>query len=124
MTRTLTYLLFHSGQTSSGKTYTLNGTSLICLADLNEALLNHIGSSSDGDLENSEQRGLIPRILEYLFLEMERQESVGNVEFLCKCSYVEIYNESVFDLLDSFTPACYILFESILTLDYCLLLYF
>ncbi len=55
------------------------------------------------------QRGLIPRTFEYLFEcirgeeEISRQNASAQAderEFLCKCSYVEIYNESIYDLLD------------------------
>lgn len=55
------------------------------------------------------QRGLIPRTFEYLFECIRAEEEAsrenaspeaGEREFLCKCSYVEIYNESIYDLLD------------------------
>jgi hypothetical protein len=37
---------------------------------------------------------------------MQAEEEKGNVEFLCRCSYVEIYNEAIYDLLDPCTPVC------------------
>lgn len=47
------------------------------------------------------ERGIIPRALEYIFsrIEQEEQESFGKTSFLVKCSYIEIYNENIFDLL-------------------------
>lgn len=43
-------------------------------------------------------RGLIPRTIEGLFEGIA--ESDTNVEYIVKCSYIEIYNEKLFDLLD------------------------
>lgn len=87
---TLLYTIF-SGQTGSGKTFTMQGPMTV------EGLIDY------------NQRGLIPRTFEYLFEciraeeEASRQNAspeAGEREFLCKCSYVEIYNESIYDLLD------------------------
>ena len=49
-----------------------------------------------------EQRGLIPRMFEYLFALIGREEkrSGGTKQFLCKASYLEIYQETIFDLQD------------------------
>ncbi|XP_024519762.1 kinesin-like protein KIN-12C isoform X1 [Selaginella moellendorffii] len=74
--------MFAYGQTGSGKTHTMLG---------------------DIDQEQSEGRGMIPRVFEYLFvkiqLEGEARRSQG-LEFACKCSFLEIYNEQVSDLLE------------------------
>lgn len=50
-----------------------------------------------------EQRGLVPRVLEYLFAHVAREErrNGGSVKYLCRCSFYEIFNERVFDLLDA-----------------------
>uniref|UniRef100_A0A8C5A4L8 Kinesin motor domain-containing protein n=1 Tax=Gadus morhua TaxID=8049 RepID=A0A8C5A4L8_GADMO len=73
--------IFAYGQTGSGKTFTMLGP-------------------SDSDNFTDELRGVIPRSFEYLFSlinkEVERSKS-----FLCKCSFIEIYNEQIYDLLDS-----------------------
>ncbi len=45
----------------------------------------------------SETRGMLPRVLEYLFNKIEQQKSLY-VEYLMKCSYLEIYNEHIIDL--------------------------
>ena len=63
------------GQTSSGKTFTMEGK----LDDLN-------------------LKGLIPRSMEYIFEYINN--STSNLEFSIKCSYMEIYNERLNDLLD------------------------
>uniref|UniRef100_A0A8C0F953 Kinesin family member 15 n=1 Tax=Bubo bubo TaxID=30461 RepID=A0A8C0F953_BUBBB len=76
--------IFAYGQTGSGKTFTMMGP-------------------SDSDNFTHSLRGVIPRSFEYLFFLIEREkEKAGNGKsFLCKCSFIEIYNEQIFDLLDS-----------------------
>ncbi|CAK83517.1 unnamed protein product (macronuclear) [Paramecium tetraurelia] len=67
--------VFVYGQTGSGKTYTMTGT--------------------------SQQPGLLPRIIDYLFrCVFEDQEKDPSVEYLIKCSHLEIYNEHIIDLLN------------------------
>ncbi|PRP75943.1 Viral A-type inclusion protein repeat containing protein [Planoprotostelium fungivorum] len=72
--------IFAYGQTGSGKTFTIGGV------------------DSD-DAVPHPQRGLVARVLEYIFVHTSRAERNG-VEFLCKCSYFEIYNEHITDLLN------------------------
>ncbi|XP_072859627.2 kinesin-like protein KIF15 isoform X1 [Pogona vitticeps] len=76
--------IFAYGQTGSGKTFTMMGPP---------------------DLDNfaHDLRGVIPRSFEYLFFLIEREKEKAGAEksFLCKCSFIEIYNEQIFDLLDS-----------------------
>ena len=69
------------GQTGTGKTHTLFG------AGINEGA----------------NRGLVPRVLEYLWQHIVRESrrTNGNVTFSCKCSFYEIYQERVYDLLDT-----------------------
>lgn len=69
----------------SGKTYTMFGP--------------NVDACDSGD----DQRGLVPRVLEYLFAHVAREErrNGGAVTYLCRCSFYEIFNERVFDLLDS-----------------------
>lgn len=76
--------IFAYGQTGSGKTFTMQGP------------------MTEANLIDFNQRGLIPRTFEYLFecIRAEEEETGGGREFLCKCSYVEIYNENIFDLLE------------------------
>ena len=63
--------IFAYGQTGSGKTYSMFG----------------------GD--NFHSRGLLPRIISQLFQEVKTREN-----FRIQISFTEIYNESVYDLLD------------------------
>ncbi|KAF9929932.1 Kinesin-like protein kif15 [Linnemannia zychae] len=78
--------IFAYGQTGSGKTYTMQGP---------------INLTNLGGHEN---RGIIPRCLEYLFeLIAKEEQMVSSVKYLCKASYIEIYNENIYDLLDNST---------------------
>jgi kinesin family protein 5 len=64
------------GQTSSGKTHTMLGP----------------------DIDNEEQRGIIPRMVGGIFEKIETAPE--EVEFTVKVSFIEIYNEKIRDLLD------------------------
>ncbi|WUR04627.1 kinesin-like protein KIF21B [Vairimorpha necatrix] len=64
------------GQTGSGKTYTMG---------IEDDTLNNL------DLIDSCSKGIVPRSLEYLF----------NKDCKISCSFIEIYNEEVIDLLSS-----------------------
>eukprot|EP00729_Bicosta_minor_P001872 gene1872-7943_t len=64
--------IFAYGQTGSGKTYTMMGP--------------------------DEEPGLIPRICNEMFLRID-QNTDQNVKYKVECSYMEIYNERVRDLL-------------------------
>lgn len=66
--------IFAYGQTSSGKTYTMSG----------------------GD--SWEERGIIPRVFSRLFERL--RDADDSMEYNVYASYLEIYNESGFDLLD------------------------
>ncbi|XP_073486517.1 kinesin-like protein KIF15 [Aquarana catesbeiana] len=76
--------IFAYGQTGSGKTFTMLGP-------------------SDSDNFTHNLRGVIPRSFEYLFflINREREKAGDGKSFLCKCSFIEIYNEQIFDLLDT-----------------------
>jgi kinesin family protein 6/9 len=67
--------IFAYGQTGSGKTFTITGGA-----------------------ERYSDRGLIPRTLQYIFKEMERD---SQSQYTVHVSYLEIYNEMGYDLLDS-----------------------
>ncbi|KAI5611764.1 kinesin-like protein KIF15, partial [Silurus asotus] len=83
--------IFAYGQTGSGKTFTMLGP-------------NELTDFSD------ELRGVIPRSFEYLFFLISREveKSAGAKSFLCKCSFIEIYNEQIFDLLDSASASLFL----------------
>ncbi|KAF9285543.1 Kinesin-like protein kif15 [Mortierella alpina] len=80
--------IFAYGQTGSGKTYTMHGPSNMT------------------SLGNHKDRGIIPRCMEYLFSLIAKEEQmISSVKYLCKASYIEIYNEMIYDLLDNSTTA-------------------
>jgi kinesin family protein 15 len=76
--------IFAYGQTGSGKTFTM------------------LGPSEEHDNFKHELRGVIPRSFEQLFSLIQREHELhgGRKQFLCKCSFLEIYQEQVYDLLD------------------------
>ncbi|KAK9086225.1 hypothetical protein Syun_028619 [Stephania yunnanensis] len=77
--------MFAYGQTGSGKTYTMMGEILDMEGKLNEDC------------------GITPRIFEYLFSRIRDEEEHRRDEHLkytCKCSFLEIYNEQITDLLE------------------------
>ena len=65
-------VIFAYGQTASGKTYTLSGDA------------------------TGQEPGIIPRAMKDVFSFIRRTEKR---EYLLRCSYLEIYNESIIDLL-------------------------
>ena len=69
--------IFAYGQTGSGKTYTMQGE---CM-------------------EDSANRGIMPRAIQHVFSQFQELSSHG-WEYKCTCSFVEIYNETITDLLD------------------------
>ncbi|KAK3190165.1 hypothetical protein Dsin_029726 [Dipteronia sinensis] len=77
--------MFAYGQTGSGKTYTMMGE------------INGV----EGQL--NEDCGITPRIFEFLFSRIKAEEESRRDErlkFSCKCSFLEIYNEQITDLLE------------------------
>ncbi|GLT63701.1 hypothetical protein SLA2020_362450 [Shorea laevis] len=77
--------MFAYGQTGSGKTHTM------------------IGEIQDLEVKPSPHQGMIPRIFEFLFARIQAEEEIRRDEKLkynCKCSFLEIYNEQITDLLD------------------------
>ncbi|XP_037704775.1 kinesin-like protein KIF15 [Choloepus didactylus] len=83
--------IFAYGQTGSGKTFTMMGP-------------------SESDQFSHNLRGVIPRSFEYLFflIEREKEKAGAGKSFLCKCSFIEIYNEQIYDLLDSASAGLYL----------------
>ncbi|KAI4175914.1 MAG: hypothetical protein LQ348_006085 [Seirophora lacunosa] len=67
--------VFAYGQTGAGKSYTMMGA----------------------DIDDQEQKGIIPRIVEQMFESILR--SPGNIEYTVRVSYMEIYMERIRDLL-------------------------
>ena len=88
--------IFAYGQTGAGKTFTMEG-------------FDYFG----GNVENSaklrpnldtakHKHGIIPRAVEALYDRAhQRMNKSSSVKYNIKCSYYQIYNEKVFDLLNS-----------------------
>ncbi|KAK3242190.1 hypothetical protein CYMTET_48102 [Cymbomonas tetramitiformis] len=82
---------FAYGQTGSGKTHTMLGK------------LPEAGMS----LQSCKDRGVLPRVFEHLFDRLQQMKEVGahdeseSTRVVCKCSFLEIYNENLTDLLGS-----------------------
>ncbi|XP_057430385.1 kinesin-like protein KIN-12B isoform X2 [Lotus japonicus] len=79
--------VFAYGQTGSGKTYTMWGPS---------------NSLSEENVAR-DQQGLTPRVFELLFARLNEEQtkhSDKQLMYQCQCSFLEIYNEQITDLLD------------------------
>ncbi|XP_020571783.1 kinesin-like protein KIN-12A [Phalaenopsis equestris] len=79
--------IFAYGQTGSGKTYTMWG----------------LPSALTADCLLSQERGLTPRVFELLFSRINEEQakhSDKQLIYQCHCSFLEIFNEQITDLLD------------------------
>lgn len=76
--------IFAYGQTGSGKTYTIMGPS----------------TKNELQSDQSPEAGLLPRVISYLFEEIQKREAQENVHYSCFVSFMEIYNEKIKDLLN------------------------
>ncbi|KAG8098161.1 hypothetical protein GUJ93_ZPchr0013g37896 [Zizania palustris] len=77
--------MFAYGQTGSGKTHTM------------------LGDIENGTRRNNVNCGMTPRVFEHLFLRIQKEKEIRREEklrFTCKCSFLEIYNEHILDLLN------------------------
>ncbi|KAB0793392.1 hypothetical protein PPYR_13012 [Photinus pyralis] len=81
--------VFAYGQTGTGKTYTMTGS----LSYLDPVDCHNANSRTDSVLDDA--AGLIPRVIEKLFDELKKVQEPYSVQ----CSYLEIYNEDLRDLL-------------------------
>ncbi|TMW68714.1 hypothetical protein Poli38472_006182 [Pythium oligandrum] len=88
--------VFAYGQTGTGKTYTMSG-----LPPNKE-----MSVESDEDFIELIQRqsfGIVPRCIQKLFdqIDKARTEEGSGVTFTVYCSFVEIYNEKIYDILSA-----------------------
>ncbi|KAG8387301.1 hypothetical protein BUALT_Bualt02G0007100 [Buddleja alternifolia] len=77
--------MFAYGQTGSGKTHTM------------------LGDIEGGTRRHSVNCGITPRVFEYLFSRIQKDKDARREEklkFTCRCSFLEIYNEQILDLLN------------------------
>ena len=73
--------MFAYGQTGCGKTHTMMGPT----------------SSLEVNSPNADERGIIPRAVRHIFGFFDSADK--SIKFLVRCSYLEIYNEQILDLL-------------------------
>jgi Kinesin motor domain len=73
--------MFAYGQTGCGKTHTMMGPT----------------SALDPESPDQELRGIIPRAVRHIFGFIDAADKT--IKFLVRCSYLEIYNENILDLL-------------------------
>ncbi|KAK1258356.1 Kinesin-like protein KIN12B [Acorus gramineus] len=79
--------IFAYGQTGSGKTYTMWGPP----------------NALSEENSTSAEKGLTPRIFELLFSRINEEQvkhADKQVNYQCRCSFLEIYNEQITDLLE------------------------
>lgn len=82
--------VFAYGQSGSGKTYTMLGPE-----DVSECIMNGLESVSEAV---QKLYGIIPRTILTIF-QMINDGIKKGIKFTLKCSYLEVYNESINDLL-------------------------
>jgi hypothetical protein len=92
--------IFAYGHTGSGKTYTMEGYEYFVDAD---------GIPTPDFETNPSHFGITPRVINMLFQKITEASSYTSVKI--RCSYIQIYNENVFDLLNPQyevieTPGC------------------
>ena len=73
--------VFAYGQTGCGKTHTMMGPA----------------SALEQGSANEHDRGIIPRAVRHIFGYIDAADKA--IKFLVRCSYLEIYNENILDLL-------------------------
>ena len=79
---------FCYGQTGAGKTFTMAGVPPLCM---------------DGASPHTNLNGVIPHTADHIFQEIQKCASKtksGQTVFLVRVSYIEIYNEQLYDLLN------------------------
>ncbi|XP_058081265.1 kinesin-like protein KIN-12F [Magnolia sinica] len=76
------------GQTGSGKTHTMWGPP---------------SAMVEGNYSPRSNQGIVPRIFHMLFSEIQKEKEnsdEGQINYQCRCSFLEIYKEQITDLLD------------------------
>ncbi|CDW78383.1 kinesin motor domain containing protein [Stylonychia lemnae] len=88
--------IFAYGQTGSGKTYTMFGPHW---EDQNLGYQNTMGPYNGSNFHQDQQKfGLIPNAIEHVFENLEILQQSGEQSYTAYCSFMQIYNEKLFDL--------------------------
>jgi microcompartment protein CcmL/EutN len=83
------------GQTGSGKTHTMgSGYLTSCKAAVG------LVTKGPSSIDINDEFGVIPRVLNDLFLKIEDEKEKDDVKFTVKVSFVEVYNEEIKDLFN------------------------
>ncbi|CAL1141379.1 unnamed protein product [Cladocopium goreaui] len=85
--------VFAYGQTGSGKTHTMEGFVYQAAAQGKVPQVNPSRTAP-------ERLGIVPRCIEGLFERMEQQSLQSDKSFTLRLSFLQIYNEKIFDLLN------------------------
>ncbi|KAE9028194.1 hypothetical protein PF011_g1689 [Phytophthora fragariae] len=86
--------VFVYGQTGTGKTYTMSGL------QRDETTDNEVLDPTPAS------HGVVPRSIKRLFAEIEREKrGAAGASFSVYCSFIEIYNEKIYDILSLEAPA-------------------
>ena len=80
------------GQTGAGKTYTMDGF---------HYSLNDKHNRPRIDNSEKDNWGIIPRSISYLFNKISNESILRQRQYTVNCSYLQIYNERIYDLLNS-----------------------
>lgn len=83
--------IFAYGQTGSGKTYTMEGY---------RYKPNDKGLPVPIFESNSESEGIVPRSVHHLFEYIKQQMNLQQKKYTVYCSYLQVYKEKIFDLLN------------------------
>ncbi|CAI2381337.1 unnamed protein product [Moneuplotes crassus] len=84
--------IFAYGQTGSGKTFTMEGYKY-----------SNNGNSKGGlqaQIENGDNIGIVPRVISSIFSQIDENSSQSGHSFRIYCSFLQLYQEKILDLLN------------------------
>jgi len=82
--------IFAYGQTGSGKTFTMEGY---------KYAMNDKGVPQ-AVVETGENEGIVPRAIHLLYEMVKQESNLGRKRFTIYCSYLQVYKEKIYDLLN------------------------